>query len=257
MVDGTIAFANTPVAVIEGPFLEALLASVLVRAALGRATAIATRAARLCIAASDDAIIDGSAALALSPGEAIAIARAAHIGGASATTSLAASLALGVPCRAPSRLKLEGLAPPRPTDDMWGASTAEATLDLGRGDDEEARLIEAKRVGAVVGAWISHGLGDAAISDVPLRAELVAMEQNGAWVPRRGVSGDSDVVPGRKMVARCSNASGRALADIVHLSSERMQSPKGLSAVTLTTLTRPIIRAGRTLDAPRAGLEGA
>jgi nicotinate phosphoribosyltransferase len=52
------------------------------------------------------------------------------------------------------------------------------------------------------------------------------------------------------MVVRYTDESGRALADVVHLASERMQVPKSLGAKTLTPLARPVMRGGRTLEAP-------
>ena len=52
--DGTIVFPNAPIATIEGPFLEASLVASLLRATVRRATAIATRTARLHTASAGD-----------------------------------------------------------------------------------------------------------------------------------------------------------------------------------------------------------
>lgn len=256
--DGTVAFAGAPLATVEGPLADALLACALLAPALRRGTIIATRAARLHLAAGGGLIIDDAAACASSAGEALVIARAAHVGGAAATTSALAAAALGIPFRAEPLLDLGALTPPElRSDEGWGPP--DRLVPLG-GADEEALLIEAQRLGVRASGWIASGLADAAGVQLALRCELTALEQDGAWVPRRGASDRSDVFPGRKMVARYVDDAGRAVADVVHLSNERMRSPRSLGAARLQPLSRAALRGGRVLESPespRAGRERA
>jgi nicotinate phosphoribosyltransferase len=89
-----------------------------------------------------------------------------------------------------------------------------------------------------------------------MRYELVALEEDGAWSPRRAARGDS--LPGRKRITRYIDGAGRAVADLVHLQSERMQSPRTLGAATLVPLALTMMRAGRLAavgEPPSAGRE--
>jgi nicotinate phosphoribosyltransferase len=256
--DGTVAFAGTPVATVEGPFVEAVLVAALLAPAIRRGTAVATRAARLHVAAGGGLIVDGASARAASPAEALAIARAAHIGGAAATTCALAASALALPFRGEPQLDLGALSPVEArSDEGWGPPSADRLVPLG-GRDEEALLVEAKRRGATAGGWIASGLADEGAALIAVRSDLVALEQGGAWAPRRGASDRADVVPGRKRVARYFDAAGRAVADVVHLVHDRMLAPSALGAAKLTPLARAVMRGGRALESPeppRAGRE--
>jgi hypothetical protein len=55
---------------------------------------------------------------------------------------------------------------------------------------------------------------------------------------------------------RYTGSNGRAVADVVHLTNERMHSPQGLGAMTLQPLARPIMRDGRMLEAPERPASG-
>jgi nicotinate phosphoribosyltransferase len=256
--DGTLAFARTPIASVEGPLIEAVVVGALLRATVQRATAVATRTARLYLASGGDAIIDGASAHAASADASLAIARWAFVGGASATTNVLAAISLSIPFRGATALDLGTLAPAAlpAVDDGWGSSPADTLQDLGAGDDEEALLIEKKRLRMQAGGWIARGLADCDARAFPMRYELVALEQSGAWAPRRGVSNKADVVPGRKRVVRYANNVGRAVADVIHLTNERMHSPQAFGASTLTPLARAVMRDGRMLEAPEAPLVG-
>jgi nicotinate phosphoribosyltransferase len=258
--DGTIVFPNAPIATIEGPFLEASLVASLLRATVRRATAIATRTARLHTASAGDPIIDGSSAQAASIDASLLVARAAYVGGASATTNVAAAVALELPFRASPALRLGPTGPLLETtmgEDAWGALEADEMCDLGAGDDEEAVLLEAKRCGLRSGGWIARGLDDAETRALSMRCDLVALEQQGAWGSPPANLGDDQVpTPGRKMVVRYTNGGGRAVADVVHLMAERMRSPRTLGAVTLAPLARPRVRGGHALELPETPSQG-
>jgi nicotinate phosphoribosyltransferase len=248
--DGTIIFPGAPVAAVEGPFIEALLIASLVRATLRRATAIATRTCRLHMAAEGDPIIDGSSVQVASADASLLIARSAVIGGASATTNVLAAMTLGIPFRATSGIALGGSGlSVEMTMEGWAPSDEEEMLDIGSGDDEEAVLLESKRRGRRAGGWLARGLDDAEIRALPTRCELVALEQAGSWAaPPVGLSGEEKPRPGRKVVARYSNADGQLVADIVHLMAERMRAPKEIGASTLTPLAKPRFRDGKPIE---------
>src|SRR5262249_45633174 len=155
--------------------------------------------------------VEGSSAHASTPEGSIALARAAFVGGATATTNAVASATLGIPFRGSARIDLGAFLQRRPEEeDSWGSSPSDALRELGLGDDEEAMLVEMKRLGHHASGWIARGLADVDTRAFPMRYDLVALEQDGAWSPRRGATGSADVVPGRKMVVRYSDASGRA-----------------------------------------------
>lgn len=256
--DGTVVFPRTPFATVEGTFLEVVLAGAAARSILQRASAVATRTARLHLAAAGDAIIDGSSAHALSVESSLLMARAAHVGGASATTNLLAAATLGIHFRAQARIELPGRdgggdlgdtgGAPVPSADGW-STLPEDLGELGAGDDEEALLLEAKRLKSAAAGWVARGLCDADSRLLPLRFELVALEEDGSWRARRGASGNANHVPGRKLLARYLDARGRAVGDVVHLDSERMQPAASMGAATLAPVARPMMRHGRALEA--------
>jgi nicotinate phosphoribosyltransferase len=258
MPDGTLAFAKMPVATVEGPFIEAVVIGALLRATMQRATAVATRAARLHIASGGDPIIDGSSSQSASVDVALALARWAHVGGASATENALAAISLGIPFRCGSGIKLGDLAPPptpRPPDGWdaspsWDSAPITSLFELGGDDDEEAALVEAKRVHARAGGFVARNLGNADTGGLSTRYELVALELGGAWCPMRGPNNEADVVPGRKRVVRYTDAASRSVADVIHLTTERMSSPSDLGAQTLAPLARAFMRDGRMLEAP-------
>ena len=260
MPDGTLAFAKMPVATVEGPFIEAVVIGALLRATMQRATAVATRAARLHIASGGDPIIDGSSSQSASVDVSLALARWAHVGGASATESALAAISLGIPFQCGSGIKLGALAPSPCHPDGWDASpssgwdSARALFELGGGDDEEAALVEAKRVHARAGGFVARGLGNG--DGLSTRYELVALELGGAWCPMRGPNNEADVVPGRKRVVRYTDAASRSVADVIHLTTERMSSPSDLGAQTLAPLARAFMRDGRMLEAPEIPAAG-
>lgn len=251
--DGTIAFARAPIATVEGTLLETLLVGALVRSSIERGSAIATRAARLSIAAAGDAIIDASSALEVSEVAALAAARAAHVGGASATTHALAARKLGIHFRAAPRADLDAVIPHAETPSAWDMED-ERLFDLGRGDDEEAVLLEHKRTGVMATGWLARGLVNASTCHTATHYELVALEEGGAWQPRRG--GTPSVIPGRKMVFRYADTQGNALLDVVHLDAERARAPASVGAASVAPLARTVMRGGRTLGASESSTTG-
>jgi nicotinate phosphoribosyltransferase len=139
-----------------------------------------------------------------------------------------------------------------PGDGAWGPSPADRFIDLGGDDDEEALLLEARRVGTSAGGWVASGLADRGADRLDVRYELVALEEAGAWSLRRGTSNHGDLVAGRKMVVRYFDPAGHAVADVVHLAHERVQPPRAVGAAKLAPLSRAAMRGGHPLEAPEA-----
>lgn len=249
--DGAVVFPRSPLLVIEGPYLEVVLVASLARSIVQRGVLVATRVARLSLAAAGDGIVDGCSSQLATLEMAVDVARAAFVGGAVGTTNPVAAAALRIPFLATGRLELPAVAS---ASEGWGEGFDELR-DLGSGDDEEAMLVEAKRLGQTATAWIARGLADFD-GACALRCDLVAFEEGGSWTPCRGSTGAEAVVPGRKMIVRYTDDAGKAIADVVHKHGERMQPPRALGARMLAPLARPAIRLGRALDAaepPQAG----
>jgi nicotinate phosphoribosyltransferase len=246
---GSVGFARQPLVTIEGPLAEVLVAVSVVRARIARATAIATRTAHRVIAAGDDGVLDDSATRAFDLAE--LVARAAHVGGAHATTALVAGTRLGIPVMSlPSSLH-----PARaPSTDSWGdASTTAADV---RDATPLALLVE--RTAGLRGALAARDLDFPGWLD--LRACFVAVERGGAWVAR-APSPHSGAFAGRKRTIRYVNANGTPVADVLHASSERIQAAddvvllhelgrsaeRRLRAARGLPTTLAVLRAGRRL----------
>ena len=108
--EGSIVFPNETNLTVEGPFWQAQLVHGLVIGALAQATLVATTMARLSLAGSGAELIESGTASMYRLGGCPTLARAAFIGGASATTCAIAGKRYGVPVRAmqPAALDLAG-----------------------------------------------------------------------------------------------------------------------------------------------------
>src|SRR5262249_6983704 len=166
---------------------------------------------------------------------------------------------VATPCGGGASLDLGVGAAPVGMGEVGGESPAVLLVDLGGpACDEEAVLLEAKRIGARAGGWIARGLCEADPGELEMHYELVALEDDGAWAPRRGAR--SDALPGRKRIARYLDAKGRAITDGLHRQHERMQTTGALGAATLVPLALTVMRAGKLIavpEAPSAGRERA
>ncbi|HEX7664108.1 MAG TPA: hypothetical protein VF407_06355 [Polyangiaceae bacterium] len=100
VAEGSVVFPGEPVLQIEGPFWQAQLVSAVVRAAVSAQTLAATKASRLALAADGCEIIEAHAATTDRLGGNPQVARAAYIGGASATTCALAARRYRIPVRA-------------------------------------------------------------------------------------------------------------------------------------------------------------
>jgi nicotinate phosphoribosyltransferase len=99
--EGTVVFGGEPVLVVEGPYWQAQLIGGLVTRALTQATLVATQMARCSLAAGGREIVEAGASSAYGLLGGTLLARAAYIGGASATTCTQAGRRYAIPLRAP------------------------------------------------------------------------------------------------------------------------------------------------------------
>ncbi|MGV3640305.1 MAG: nicotinate phosphoribosyltransferase [Adhaeribacter sp.] len=97
--EGTLVFPNEPLLRIRGPLLQAQLVETALLTILNFQTLVATKAARIVSAAQGDRVIEFGMRRAQGPDGALSAARAAFIGGVSATSNLLAGRLFGIPVR--------------------------------------------------------------------------------------------------------------------------------------------------------------
>jgi len=100
MSEGTVCFPGEPVLRVEGGVAECQLLETLVLNQMNYASAVATKAARLChVAAKGQPVLEFGLRRAPGIGGGVAATRAAWIGGCSGTSNLMAGKLLGIPVR--------------------------------------------------------------------------------------------------------------------------------------------------------------
>jgi nicotinate phosphoribosyltransferase len=97
--EGTLIFPNEPIIRITAPLPEAQLIESALLNIMNFQTLIATKAARVCIAAEGNPVVDFGLRRAHGPDAAIGAARASFIGGATGTSNTLAGKLLGIPVR--------------------------------------------------------------------------------------------------------------------------------------------------------------
>jgi nicotinate phosphoribosyltransferase len=97
--EGTVVFANEPLLRVSGPLLQAQLVESLLLTVIGFQTLVATKAARVVEAAGGGSILEFGLRRAQGPDGALSAARAAYIGGVSATSNVLAGRLHGIPVR--------------------------------------------------------------------------------------------------------------------------------------------------------------
>ena len=95
--EGCVVFPGEPIARITAPLMANTLIETRAIQLVSAATAIATRAARMVDVARGATLLDFGSRRCAGPESALFAARAAYIGGASATTNALASMHLGIP----------------------------------------------------------------------------------------------------------------------------------------------------------------
>jgi nicotinate phosphoribosyltransferase len=99
MPEGTIVFPHEPLVRIEGPLFAAQMVETFILNSLNYPTLIATKAARVCLAAEGDPVLEFGLRRAQGPDGGMTGARAAYIGGCAATSNVMAGKIYGIPVR--------------------------------------------------------------------------------------------------------------------------------------------------------------
>ncbi|MGE0433428.1 MAG: nicotinate phosphoribosyltransferase [Planctomycetota bacterium] len=97
--EGTPVFPHEPLVRVEAPLIEAQLVESFLLNALNYPTLIATKAARICLAAEGDPVLEFGLRRAAGPDGALSGSRAAYIGGVAATSNVLAGRLFDIPVR--------------------------------------------------------------------------------------------------------------------------------------------------------------
>ena len=97
--EGTVVFAGEPILRVTGPLWQAQLLETHLLNCLNFQSLVATKAARVCLAAGDDPVLEFGLRRAQGPDGALAASRAAYVGGVTATSNVLAGMKYGIPVR--------------------------------------------------------------------------------------------------------------------------------------------------------------
>jgi nicotinate phosphoribosyltransferase len=97
--EGTAVFAHEPLLRVRGPMLQAQVLETALLNVINFQTLIATKAARVCAAAGDDAVLEFGLRRAQGIDGALAASRAAYLGGCAATSNVLAGKRYGIPVK--------------------------------------------------------------------------------------------------------------------------------------------------------------
>ena len=97
--EGTVVFPNEPLVRVRGPLLQAQLVETALLTQIGFPTLVATKAARLCLAAEGDEVLEFGLRRAQGPDGGLSASRAAYVGGCSSTSNVLAGQRFGIPVK--------------------------------------------------------------------------------------------------------------------------------------------------------------
>ncbi len=97
--EGRVVFANTPLIRVRGPIIQAQLIETALLNIVNFQTLIATKAARVCLAAGDDDVLEFGLRRAQGIDGGLSVARASYIGGVAATSNVLAGRVFGIPVK--------------------------------------------------------------------------------------------------------------------------------------------------------------
>jgi nicotinate phosphoribosyltransferase len=97
--EGTVVFPREPLVRVRGPILQAQILETLLLNVINFETLIATKAARVCLAARGDTVIDFGLRRAQGLDGGLSASRAAYVGGCSGTSNVLAGRLFGIPVR--------------------------------------------------------------------------------------------------------------------------------------------------------------
>lgn len=97
--EGTLVFPNEPLLRVKGPILQAQIVETALLNFINFQTLIATKAARICLAAQGEPVLEFGLRRAQGVDGALAATRAAYIGGVAATSNVLAGQLFGIPVK--------------------------------------------------------------------------------------------------------------------------------------------------------------
>jgi len=97
--EGTVVFQNEPLLRVRGPLLQAQLVETALLNIVNFQSLIATKAARICLAADGGEVLEFGLRRAQGTDGALAASRAAYVGGVNATSNVLAGFRYGIPVR--------------------------------------------------------------------------------------------------------------------------------------------------------------
>jgi len=97
VAEGTVVFATAPLMRVTGPIVQCQVVETAILNSVNFQTLVATKAARVCIAAGGDPVIEFGLRRAQGPDGGLSASRAAYIGGCTGTSNVRAGRHFGIP----------------------------------------------------------------------------------------------------------------------------------------------------------------
>lgn len=291
--EGTLVFPHEPILRVTGPLAQVQLVETFLLNALNYQSLVATKSARICLAAQGEPVMEFGLRRAQGPDGGLTGSRAAYIGGCTATSNVLAGRLFGIPVRGthahswvmnfpderqafeafadsfpqgcvllvdtydtlasgvPNAIEVFKSRPHIPpairidSGDLARLSKAahrmfsQAGLPnariIGTNDLDEDLIADLKRQGAKINQW-AVGTHLITSKDHPALDgvyKLVAVEKDGAWMPRIKLSGNPEKTtdPGLKRPVRCFDADHHPLGDIMIAEGESLPEGPVVTAV--------------------------